>query len=123
MADRPDLMTQAEFAERAEILFGKNWRKPLGRQIERSPRMIRNYAAGARIPPDIADKLRRLTEIGETGFVIRDAIQRAVPKLAPSVAHAAAREVLAALTAAGALAEAPAPKPPVRNRFPRFGRS
>lgn len=117
MADHPAPMTQAEFTERAETLYGKNWRKPLGRLIERSPRMIRNYAGGSRIPPEIADKIRRYTDIGETGFLIRDAIRRAAPMLPPFVAHAAAREVLAALTTAGALADATARR--TRIRFAR----
>jgi hypothetical protein len=62
-----------------ETLVGKIWRKPLACLVERSPRMVRLYAAGARIPPEIAQKIRRVTEIGETGVIIRDAIRRAAP--------------------------------------------
>lgn len=71
-------MTPAEFAERFEILFSKMWHKPLARLVELSPRVVRLYARAC-IPPEIAEKIRRVTEIGETGVITRDTIRRAAP--------------------------------------------
>lgn len=109
--DRFRQMTPAEFVECAEILFGKNWRKPVARLIGRSPRMVRFYARGEfPVPTEIARKLRGMTDIGATGALIRTAIRRAVPELRPFDANTAAKEVLAALVDAGVLtATAPLP--------------
>lgn len=125
----PRPMRPAEFVERGEILFGKNWRKPLARLIDRGPRMVRLYARGTfPVPLAIAAELRRLTDIGEAGALIREAIRRAVPELRPFDANTAAKEVLAALEARNMTIDPPPPESesaPRRRRWQskRLGRA
>ncbi len=51
---------QAEFIRLAVSIFGPKWKKPTGRLVGRTSKMVRNYAAGSfDIPDAIMDVLRQ----------------------------------------------------------------
>lgn len=87
-------MTPKEFTELAESVYGDKWRKPLAREIGRSPKMIRVYVSGlSPIPEPIAAQLRKLANIGPEGEIVKAAVQRHIPTVKPVTAHQIAADV------------------------------
>ena len=65
----------AEFVRLALSVYGLEWKKPTSRLVDRSPKMLRIYAAGTtEIPDKVMDTLRRHADIGPAGDIIRKVV-------------------------------------------------
>jgi hypothetical protein len=99
-------MTAAEFTAAGELLFGRWFKSPLARLLNRDRNMLRKYATGkARIRPRLAAEIRAIVNIGPVGSAIRNSIKKSMPEIPTFRAHGVAKNILLDLTSLGMVAE------------------
>jgi hypothetical protein len=70
------------FAAAGELLFGRWFKSPLARLLNRDRNMLRKYATGkARIRPSLAAEIRATVNIGPVGRAIRNTIKNSMPEI------------------------------------------
>lgn len=86
-------MKPEELVRLATAIFGTGWRKPLAREVGRSPKMMRVYERGETpIPETIADRLRSIADLGPEGETVKATVLRHLPRTKPRVAHTIAAD-------------------------------
>ena len=106
---------KAEFIRLAVSIFGPKWKRPTGRLVGRTSKMVRNYAAGSfDIPDTIMDVLKKQADIGPAGQIIKKVVLRSLveptartlgepQKRAHERAYDIAVEAVREMTAAGVI--------------------
>jgi len=101
-------MTAAEFTAAGELLFGRWFKSPLARLLNRDRNTLRKYATGkARIRPSLAAEIRATVNIGPVGRAIRNSIKKSMPEMPTFTAHRMAKQIALDLASLGILAEIP----------------
>ncbi len=78
---RSDRMQPAEFERLCKSVHGEFWQRPIARVVGRDPKMMARYAHGENIiPPDVADRLRKLNEIGPVAEAVKRVILAAAER-------------------------------------------